>query len=335
MNNRVFIVGPAWVGDMVMAQSLFMMLKQQDANVIIDVLAPEWSRPIIERMPEVNQAISLPLGHGEFGLKQRYRLGKSLRNKRYTRAIVLPRSLKAALVPWFARIPIRTGYRGEMRFGLINDMRELDKSVLTQTVQRFVALGVDKKTQLPPPIPLPKLTVDDVNKQALLEVLGLYLDKPVIGMMPGAEYGPAKCWPLDYYAELARELGQRGFQVWIFGSAKENMLGEQIRSSAPEHVINLCGKTRLEDVIDLISCCQQVVTNDSGLMHVASATGINITAIYGSSTPDYTPPLAEKDKTHILYRRLPCSPCFKRRCPLGHTDCLNGISVEQVIESIQ
>ena len=165
MTERILVVGPSWVGDMVMAQSLFKALKQRFPNSILDVLAPEWSRPIINRMPEVNESISMPLGHGQFDLKTRFQLGKVLRSKQYTRAIILPRSLKAALVPWFSKIPVRTGYRGEMRFGLINDVRELDKKILTQTVQRYVALGVDKSSALPPPIIYPELSINKDNQK--------------------------------------------------------------------------------------------------------------------------------------------------------------------------
>ena len=131
--TATLVVGPSWVGDMVMAQSLFRLLKGQNADCAIDVLAPEWSLPLISRMPEVRNGVAMPVVHGELGLLRRRQLGKQLRSKRYARAIVLPRSMKAALVPWFAGIPQRTGYRGEMRFGVVNDMRALDKSLLDQT----------------------------------------------------------------------------------------------------------------------------------------------------------------------------------------------------------
>ncbi len=139
--QRCLVVGPSWVGDMVMAQSLFIRLRQGHPDMEIDVLAPAWSRPLLAVMPEVNQSIVMPLGHGELGLAARYRLGVSLRQRSYDWAIVLPNSFKSALVPWWANIPVRTGYRGEMRYGLINDMRILDRQKLAMTVQRFVALA--------------------------------------------------------------------------------------------------------------------------------------------------------------------------------------------------
>jgi heptosyltransferase II len=223
--RRYLIVGPAWVGDMVMAQSLFITLRQQHPDALIDVLAPDWSRPLLARMPEVNQAISLPVQHGELALSTRYRLGRQLRHRGYTHAIVLPRSAKAALVPFFARVLQRTGYRGELRFGLINDLRRLDKTVLVQTVQRQVALGLPAATALPPPVPYPKLTIAADNQRRLLEHLDLKQDKPVIGMMPGAAYGPAKQWPVASYRQLAKELVRAGYQIWIFGSGNESGLG--------------------------------------------------------------------------------------------------------------
>jgi heptosyltransferase-2 len=330
--ERILVVGPAWVGDMVMAQSLFITLQQQNPDVTIDVLAPAWSLSLLSRMPQVNEAITLPVMHGELALVTRFKIGRQLRKKGYTRAIVIPRSFKAALVPFFAGIPVRTGYRGEMRYGVINDMRPLDKEILTQTVQRQVALGLPKSSEHPPAIPYPELRIDESNQKRLLNGLDLFLDSPIIGLMPGAEYGPAKQWPIAYYQELAAKLVATGYQVWVFGSKKEYALGEQI-AQAGNGVINLCGKTHLEDVIDLIALCDSVVSNDSGLMHVACATGRRVIAIYGSSSPVYTPPLSKN--AEVIYRYLECSPCFKRVCPLGHTNCLTGIDSEILLAAVK
>jgi heptosyltransferase-2 len=307
--ERILVVGPAWVGDMVMAQSLFMTLQQQNPDITIDVLAPAWSLPLLSRMPQVNEAIALPVTH----------------------AIVIPRSYKSALIPFFAGIPVRTGYRGEMRYGLINDMRPLDKEVLTQTVQRHVALGLPRTADQPPAVPFPELCIDEPNQRRLLSELGLSLDSPIVGLMPGAEYGPAKQWPIAYYQELAGKLVATGYQVWVFGSKKEYALGEEI-AQAGSDVTNLCGKTHLEDVIDLIALCDNVVSNDSGLMHVACATGSRVIAIYGSSSPTYTPPLSKN--AEVIYLNLECSPCFKRNCPLGHTNCLSRIRPMDVIKNV-
>ena len=328
--QQILVAGPAWVGDMVMAQSLFMTLKQRPTPVEIDVLAPAWSNPILSRMPEVREVINLPIGHGEFGLLRRYQLGKSLRSKKYDQAIITPRSYKAALIPFFAKATQRTGYRGEMRYGVLNDIQSLDKSILKQTVQRYVALGLEGNAIQPPKTPFPKLSIDENNLQRLLLELNLSTDKSIIALLPGAEYGEAKRWPIEYYAELATKLCGEGFQVWILGSEKDNSAAKII--SKKNSAINLCGKTTLEDSIDLLSVCKSAITNDSGLMHIAAAVDIPLVAIYGSSTPDYTPPLTDKAKIHYL--ALECSPCFKRVCPLGHTKCLKNITVDNVFKNI-
>ena len=328
--QKILIAGPAWVGDMVMAQSLFITLKQRPNPVEIDVLAPAWSNPILSRMPEVSKVINLPVSHGELGLFRRYQLGKTLRSKKYDQAIITPRSYKSALVPFFAKAKQRTGYRGEMRYGVINDIRNLDKNILKQTVQRYVALGLDENLRQPLSTPFPKLSVDKNNLQRLISELKLNLDSSVIALLPGAEYGEAKRWPTKYYADLTDKLIEQGLQVWILGSEKDTAAAKLIANG--NKAINLCGKTRLEDSIDLLSVCKSAVTNDSGLMHIAAAVDIPLVAIYGSSTPDYTPPLTNKAK--IQYLGLECSPCFKRVCPLGHTNCLIEIKPDAIFQSV-
>jgi len=324
--QRILVVGPSWVGDMVMAQSLFMTLQQRYPGALIDVVAPKWSGGLLGRMPEVNEYIEMPLGQGQFELGVRYRLGKSLRVRNYDMAIIIPRSWKSAVVPAAASIPVRTGYRGEMRYGLLNDIRPLDKSILTQTVQRYVSLGLPVDATLPPAsIPEPHLTVDQTNQSALVEQFSLSGGAPVIGFMPGAEYGPAKCWPIEYYGELANRLLAEGNQVWLFGSPKDQPSCAAIADIAPD-VIDLSGKTKLVDVVDLIALCRLVVCNDSGLMHIAAATGRHVVALYGSSTPDYTPPLTKQ--ADICYSGLSCSPCFERECPRGDLQCLRDITVD-------
>ena len=319
---------------MVMAQALFITLKRRYPDCQIDVVSPQWSLPILERMPEVRNGIALRVTHGELALKTRYRLGRSLRSRNYTHAIVLPRSWKSALLPYFAAVPVRTGFKGEMRYVLLNDVRELNKSVLTETVQRYVALayGESEYASSPPEIPYPELRADKRNTGRLVEDLGLDMSKPVIGFIPGAEYGPAKQWPTKYFAKLAGYLCERGYQVWLFGSAKEVELADEIANISDADIYNLCGKTKLTDVIDLLVCVEQVVSNDSGLMHMAAAMDVKVNVIYGSSTPEYTPPLAAAANIH--YKRLACSPCFSRTCQYGHYDCLNEIRPEDVFERI-
>ncbi len=330
--RQYLIVGPSWIGDMVMAQSLFITLKQQHPNCLIDVLAPAWSLPVLKRMAEIREGISTNVSHGEFSFFKRRKLGLALKQKKYTHAIVIPRSWKSAIIPYFADILVRTGYKGEMRFGLLNDLRILNKHILKQTVQRYVAHAYPLNPKKPPCTPFPKLRFDTENQKHLLSKFGLKLDEPVVCMMPGAEYGPAKQWPIEYYKKLAESLVRNGWQVWVLGSDKDTAAGEKISDST--NIYNLCGKTQLVDTIDLLACAKSVVSNDSGLMHVAAAVGVEVNVIYGSSTPDYTPPLMEDKKKNIYYLGLECSPCFKRECSLGHTNCLNNINHKNVFEKI-
>jgi heptosyltransferase-2 len=319
---------------MVMAQSLYRYLAGRRPAAEIHVLAPPWSLPLIDRMPEVARGVSIDVAHGRLGLSRRLAVARSLRATRYQRAIVLPRSLKAALVPFLARIPRRTGFRGEARYGLINDMRPFDPAVLKQTVLRFLALGLETAAEPLPEVPLPRLRVDTTACDAVLTRLGIDRTRPVVALMPGAEYGPAKQWPAERFAALAARLDAAGFAVWLLGSAKERQVADAIVSaSGAARARNLCGETTLPEVVDLLAATTAAVTNDSGLMHVAAAVGTHVVAIYGSSTPDFTPPLTP-DRT-VLYERLPCSPCFERTCPLGHLNCLRNIDADAVFATLE
>jgi len=315
---------------MAMAQALFKILKAREPDRELDVLAPEWSLPIVARMPEIRNGIASETAHGEIGLATRRRIAVSLQGAAYGHAIVLPRSAKSALIPWFARIPVRTGFRGEKRYWLINDMRPFDPAVLDQTVKRFVALGLDKDEPLPAVLPDPALTVSAENQARVIRDLGVSTERPVIAMMPGAEYGPAKCWPHEHFTALAARLDDAGYDVWVLGSNKDKTAGDVI--AAGSAATNLCGKTSLEDVIDLLAACEQAVSNDSGLMHIAAASGCHIHGIYGSSSSKFTPPLTKIRDIHEL--GLECSPCFERECPLGHLRCLKDLGPERVFEKI-
>ena len=333
MSAPTLVIGPSWVGDMVMAQSLFKTLRQRRPNSAIDVIAPQWSQPLLARMPEVRTSIDMPLGHGQLKLQTRYNIGKSLRATGYRKAIVLPNSWKSALIPYWARIPRRIGYRGEMRWKLLTEVRPLDKDKLPMTVQRFVNLGLTKKELLPPPVPYPELAVDDNNLMTALERLQLQpLSSPILALCPGAEYGPAKRWPVSHFSEVARKQLDAGWQVWLFGSAKDRAVAAEIQAELNSQCVDLTGKTQLGEAIDLLSLATAVVSNDSGLMHVAAALNCKVIALYGSSDPQFTPPLSHR--ANILHLNLDCSPCFKRQCPLRHLRCLRDISPNQVLQAI-
>lgn len=329
MPQKTLLVGPSWVGDMVMAQALCKLLRARNPDGELHVLAPGWSVGILARMPEVAGVVELPLGHGELALGRRREIGKRLAMQGFEHAIVLPRSAKAALIPWFAKIPRRTGFRGEMRFGLINDIRP-HPNFLDQTVKRFCWLGQEADETKLATLADPALTVDGDNQRRLYDQFKLDPNRPSVALLPGAEYGPAKQWPIQYYRRLAQRLVEAGRQVWVLGSEKETPLGDAIEDGTGAY--NLCGHTSIVDAVDLLAAARVAVSNDSGLMHVAAAVNTHVVAIYGSSSPIFTPPLTlARD---ILWRDLDCSPCFKRQCPLGHLDCLNGINTEQVLKPV-
>ncbi len=330
---RILVIGPSWVGDMMMAQSLFMLLKKNKPDCRIDVLAPGWSQPLLAHMPEVTEAIGSPFQHGVASLRKRYQLGKSLRNRHYDQAIILPNSMKSALVPYWARIPLRTGFVGEMRYGLVNDARKLNREALPKTVMRFASLGLPVNQLLSDKIPSPHLETDEKSVSSTFAALNLGInDAPVLALCPGAEYGPAKQWPARHFAQLANDRLKQGWQVWLLGSDKDMEICTNIDLATKDCCENLAGKTELGQVIDLMSRASAIVSNDSGLMHIAAALDIPLIAIYGSSDPGFTPPLS--DRVKILSLHLSCSPCFKRKCPLGHLDCLNKLEPEMAGSAI-
>lgn len=320
-----------------MAQTLFIALKAQHPNANIDVLAPDWSRPILDRMPEVRDAIAMPVGHGSLELSKRWQLGQELKKIAYDQAILLPNSFKSGLIPLFAGIPKRTGWRGEMRYGLVNDIRLLNKSKYPLMVERFVALAVKPNATLPDPIAPPHLVVDQDNVSAAQKKFGLHRDKPILALCPGAEFGEAKRWPANHYATVAQHKINEGWQVWLFGSAKDHSVAEQIRSQlaneAQSQCINLAGQTSLADAVDLMSITSAVTTNDSGLMHIAAALDRPLIVLYGSSSPAFTPPLNRQVK--ILKTDIECSPCFKRECRFGHLKCLKELPAEWVLSGLE
>jgi heptosyltransferase-2 len=335
-SEKILIVGPSWVGDMVMAQTLFKLIRQQRPSAIIDVLAPEWSRPLLERVPEVHQSWGMPIGHGQLQLKQRFLLGKKLKQNQYQQAIVLPNSFKSALVPFFANIPQRTGWLGEMRFGVLNDIRYLNKTRLPLMVQRFMALGIERFAAFPNEIPYPCLDVNEDSINTSLAELNLTREtKPILALCPGAEFGPAKRWPVAYYAEIAKAKLKEGWCVWIFGSAKDQAVAKEIQSAISSACVDFTGKTSLAQAIDLLSLATVVVSNDSGLMHIAAALNLPLVVVYGSSDPRFTPPLSKQVK--ILSLGLSCSPCFQRECPLKENDhlrCLTELKPDVILNAV-
>ena len=340
--DKILVLGPAWVGDMVLAQSLFITLKINRPDCIIDVAAPAWTLPLLERMPEVSGKIALPFKHGELAFWQRIQFGKSLKNTGYTQSIILTNSFKSALLPWAASIAKRTSFLGEMRYGLINDIRPLDKTKLKKTVERFVTLGLDKEASLPTNIPNPHLNSAAGAAWILACRAGVLDNKSkILGLCPGAEYGAAKRWPAEYYAEVANHALKKGWQVLLFGSVTDVPVTNQINHLTQNKCVDFGGKTKLGEAIDLMSICDTIISNDSGLMHVAAALNKadgskKLIAIFGSSDPYHTPPM--QPDAVIEYLGISCSPCFQRECPLtgdAHLACLNNITPREISTLIE
>lgn len=333
MTAKILVIGPTWVGDMVMAQCLFKIIKQRNPEIIIDVLAPAWSLPLLARMPEVAEAIIMPVGHGQLALSTRYQIGKNLRAKAYQQAIVLPNSFKSALIPWWAHIPLRTGWRGEMRYGVLNDVRILDKKRYPLMIEQYMALGLAPLAPLPQNYPLPELQISATAQTAALAKHNLAQStQPILALCPGAEFGPAKRWPEESYAAIANEKLAAGWQVWLFGSQKDQPVTEKIMALTKQRCANLAGKTRLEEAVDLLALSTAVLSNDSGLMHIAAALHKPLVAVYGPTSAAFTPPLHKQAK--ILSLSLACQPCFQRTCPLQHHRCMQELLPAQVLTAL-
>jgi len=271
----------------------------------------------------------LDIGHGKVGWRNRRQVARFLADIGYDQAIVLPNSFKSAVIPFWAKIPKRTGWIGESRIILLNDRRKLEKSRYPLMIERFMALGLDADVHPDTPYPLPRLRFDAENAERLRGQFALATSEITV-LCPGAEFGPAKQWPAEHFATVARHAVRIGDQVWLVGSPKDVSTCGEIEQMVPTGIVNLAGKTSLVDAVDLIALADRVVCNDSGLMHVACALDCRVIAVFGSTSPGFTPPLG--DKAHVVRQDIACSPCFQRECPLGHLRCLKELDPSRVIE---
>ena len=325
MAERILIVAPSWVGDAILSEPLVAVLREPFEAPMVDVLAPPWCAPVYARMRGIGRIIESPFRHRELLLGARRHLAHELRTSGHAIAFILPNSFKSALIPWLARIPRRIGYGGEARALLLTDARRLDRKALPRLVDRFVALAVPKGRLVPTP-PAPVLVADPANTGAAMRAHGLSSRRPIAVLCPGAEYGPAKRWPAEHFIALARRFAEEGYAVWLLGSPNDQAAAAPIAAAAD--VRDLTGRTDLGTAIDLLSVASIVVSNDSGLMHAAAALGRPLIALFGSSSPDYTPPLSPV--AHIARTGIDCSPCFQRECPLGHFKCMRELTPEHV-----
>ena len=318
--TRSFIVAPQWIGDAVMSEPLLARLAKRGEQLTVAALP--WVAPVYRAMPQVSDVIEWPFAHGRLDWAERRRIAAGLRS-RFDAAYVLPNSIKSALIPWLARIPLRVGYHGEGRLVLLN-RRVQSPEGRPPMVAYYSALAGEaavagERPQL-------RFGQDVLSRAA--QVAGLQ-PGAYWAFAPGAEYGPAKCWPAEHYAALARSLHQQhGQPVLLLGSGKEAALCEQISAAAPGACTVLAGKTALIDAMALIAAARGVVSNDSGLMHVAAAFGVPQAAVFGSTSPEHTPPL--NPRARVLWMKeelkLECSPCFERTCRFGHYRCLTEVS---------
>jgi heptosyltransferase-2 len=335
---NVLVVAPAWIGDLLMAGPLLRALGEVGGHRVT-VLAPPATRPLVSRLPGVTAGRLAPLAHGRLQLRTRLRLAAGLRRERFDAAVVLPNTFKAALPPFLARIPLRAGYLGEQRRGLLNRVLPLDPERTPRLVDRYLRLAgtVDPALAGADADALrPRLIVDPRGRDRALDRLAPERDGPVLALAPGAEFGPAKRWPPRHFAAVARAQLDRGGSVWLLGGRGDRPAAAAILAELPQALRSRCtdltGRTGLTEAVDLLSLCDRAVTNDSGLMHVAAAVGVPLVAVFGSTSPAYTPPATDRAVVERL--GLACSPCFERTCPLGHTDCLEQLGPERVLAAL-
>jgi heptosyltransferase-2 len=314
-----------------MMDTLVQRLKGADPAGRITVMIPQHLQDVVRRLPGVDDTLVNPFAHGALKLGERRRFGRQLRG-RFEHAFVLPHSWKSALVPFFAGVPRRTGFVGEARFLVLNDARKLDEAALPRMVDRFALLADPPPARTARETPRPRLSADPDDVAAALAKFDLAGRAPAVAFCVGAEFGPAKRWPAEHFAALARRLLASGREVWVLGGPADAPIGGEVAAAAPG-AINLAGRTTLSEAIDLLAAAAAVVANDTGLMHVAAALGRPVAALYGSTTPRFSPPLT--DRAAILREDLPCSPCFERVCPLGHFNCLNGLAPERVWAALE
>jgi heptosyltransferase-2 len=325
--SPVLIVPYMWIGDFVRCHSVVKLLNARFPDRPVDMLATTLCAPLADYMPGLRQAIVADLPRSQLAFAAQFALAKRLKRERYGAALIMPRTWKSALAPFFAGIPQRTGFVGEARFLLLNDLRFGERS-LPRMVDRCAALALPAGAKLPADWPLPELKVPRADIDAWRNKRGLAADgRPVVALAPGA-VGPAKRWPSTAYAELARRLIADGFQVWVLGGPDEKKLATEIVGDTGAH--DLTGRD-LRDAILALAGAAVAVSNDSGLLHVAAALGTPSIGIFGPTSPWHWAPLNPLAATIETTTELPCRPCHKPVCRLLHHRCMRDIAPEAVL----
>ena len=337
--HRILVIAPNWIGDAVMSQPLLAAIKNSHPNTAIDVLATPWVAPVYRACSEVADIIEADLRHGQLQWGMRRALAAQVKKRNYASCYVLPNSLKSALIPWLANIPVRVGYQGELRRFLLTETKaNSPKTQRIPMVEHYASLCAPS-SNLNATIPVPHLTPGaSALELARTRLQGASIQTDVLVVLcPGAEYGPSKRWPAAHFAGLAQSIlkAKPNASVVLLGSPSDQAIGDAIVSgtASQDRIFNWCGATSLDEAIAIISLCSKVVSNDSGLMHIAAALQVPQVAVFGSSDPNHTPP--NSAKATVISLHLPCSPCHQRECPLGHLNCLNQISPARVFAALQ
>ncbi len=332
MNDPILIVPYMWIGDFVRCHTVVKLLKSRNPAIPIDVLTTRTAAPILDYMPGVRKGIAVDLPRRRLALRDHLALAERLRTEGYGQALVMPRTWKSALAPCLAGIPIRTGFLGEARFGLINDLR-LGERRLPRMVDRCAALALAKHERIPSTWPAPELRVLAAEISAWRKQLGLTdMSRPVVAVAPGA-VGPSKRWPTQHFAAVAENLANEGHSVWIVGGPQEKEIAGEIMGTTP-NIHDLTGP-HLRNAILALAAAQAAVSNDSGLLHVAAAVGTPSIGIFGPTSPWHWAPLNPISAVIEPPVELACRPCHKPVCRLGHHRCMREIAPAQVMVAIR
>jgi len=329
--SPILVVPYMWIGDFVRCHSVVKLLKARFPDRPVDVLSTTLCAPLTDYMPGLRRAIVVDLPRSRIAVTDQLALARRLQRENYGTALIMSRTWKSALAPFLARIPERTGFVGEMRFGLLNDLRHGERR-LPRMVDRCAALALPREAELPPAWPLPELKVARAEIESWRREHGLALDsRPVVVLAPGA-VGPSKRWPASAYAAAARHLIAEGFAVWVVGGPEEKTLAAEIIGATTAR--DLTGHD-LRNAILALAAAAVAVSNDSGLLHVAAALGTPAIGIFGPTSPWHWAPLNPLAATIESKSEVECRPCHKPVCRFGHHRCMRDIPPDQVLAAVR